>query len=333
MKAAVLERIAPIGTSPLSLKDLPAPVPGPGEIRVRVRACGICRTDLHVIEGDLPSRRLPIVPGHQAVGTVDAAGRGAARFPVGARVGIAWLAGTCGTCPFCASGKENLCESSLYTGYHRDGGFAEYAVVREEFAYRIPDAFPDAEAAPLLCAGIIGYRALARAELPEGGTLAVYGFGSSAHIVLQLALHRGAAVHVCTRGEAHREMARAMGAAWAGEDPGRMPALADSAIIFAPAGELVPPALRALKKGGTLALAGIHMSDIPSMKYEECLFHEKNVRSVEANTRADGEGLLREAGEIPLRPRVATFPLEDANRALQMLAADRISGSGVLLIG
>jgi propanol-preferring alcohol dehydrogenase len=333
MKAAVLERIAPIGTSPLSLKDLPAPVPGPGEIRVRVRACGICRTDLHVIEGDLPSRRLPIVPGHQAVGTVDAAGRGAARFPVGARVGIAWLAGTCGTCPFCASGKENLCESSLYTGYHRDGGFAEYAVVREEFAYRIPDAFPDAEAAPLLCAGIIGYRALARAELPEGGTLAVYGFGSSAHIVLQLALHRGAAVHVCTRGEAHREMARAMGAAWAGEDPGRMPAPADSAIIFAPAGELVPPALRALKKGGTLALAGIHMSDIPSMKYEECLFHEKNVRSVEANTRADGEGLLREAGEIPLRPRVATFPLEDANRALQMLAADRISGSGVLLIG
>ena len=333
MKAAVLERIAPIGTSPLSLQNIPAPSPGPGEIRVRVLACGICRTDLHVIEGDLPSRKLPLVPGHQVVGTVDDAGKGADRFPRGARVGIAWLAETCGACAFCAAGKENLCGWSLYTGYHRDGGFAEYAVVREEFAYRIPDAFSDAEAAPLLCAGIIGYRALARADLPAGGTLAVYGFGSSAHIVLQLALHRGATVHVCTRGAAHREMAKAMGAAWVGEDPDGMPARADSAILFAPAGELVPPALRALRKGGTLALAGIHMSDVPAMKYEECLFHEKNLRSVEANTRADGEGLLREAAEIPLRPRVTTFPLEDANRALQMLAADRIEGSGVLLVG
>jgi len=298
-----------------------------------VRACGICRTDLHVVEGDLPPRKRPVIPGHQAVGTVDAHGTGASRFPTGARVGIAWLARACGTCGFCAAGRENLCESPQFTGYHRDGGFAEYAIVPELFAYPIPGAFPDAEAAPLLCAGIIGYRALARAELPRGGRLAIYGFGSSAHIVLQLALHRGAKVYVCTRGESHREMAKAMGAAWAGEDPAEMPVRADSAILFAPAGELVPPALRALKKGGTLALAGIHMSDVPAMNYEECLFHEKNVRSVTANTRADGEGLLREAAEIPIRPKVTPFPLSEANRALQLLKSDRISGSGVLLVG
>jgi len=333
MKAMVLEHNAPIDTAPLRLIDVPTPSLQAGEVRIKVRCCAICRTDLHVIEGELPPRKQPIIPGHQIVGVVDALVPGCGRLRPGQRVGVPWLRHTCGRCDFCRTDHENLCESQRFTGYHADGGYAEYAVVPEAFAYAIPDVFEDVQAAPLLCAGIIGYRALARAELPEGGTLAVYGFGSSAHIVLQLALHRGAAVHVCTRGEAHREMARAMGAAWAGEDPGRMPAPADSAIIFAPAGELVPPALRALKKGGTLALAGIHMSDIPSMKYEECLFHEKNVRSVEANTRADGEGLLREAGEIPLRPRVATFPLEDANRALQMLAADRISGSGVLLIG
>jgi propanol-preferring alcohol dehydrogenase len=333
MRAAVLERTAPIESAPLALRDVPAPSPGPGEIRVRVRACGICRTDLHVIEGDLPATKRPLIPGHQVVGTVDAAGDGAKRFPPGARVGIAWLARTCGVCAFCLGGKENLCEASRFTGYHRDGGFAEFAVVPETFAYRIPDAFPDAEAAPLLCAGIIGYRALSRAELPPRGTLAIYGFGSSAHIVLQLALHRGASVHVCTRGRAHRDLAKAMGAAWAGEAPSEMPVRADSAILFAPAGELVPPALRALKKGGTLALAGIHMSDVPGMRYEECLFYEKNVRSVTANTRADGEGLLREAAQIPLRPKVTTFPLKDANRALQLLKADKISGSGVLLVG
>lgn len=333
MRAAVLERAAPIESSPLVLRDEPVPSPGPGEIRVRVRACGICRTDLHVVEGDLPPAKRPVVPGHQIVGTVDAAGDGAKRFPTGARVGIAWLARTCGVCGFCLSGKENLCEASRFTGYHRDGGFAEFAVVPEGFAYRIPDAFADAEASPLLCAGIIGYRALSRADLPPGGTLALHGFGSSAHIVLQLALYRGASVYVCTRGAAHRDLAMQMGAAWAGEDPAEMPVRTDSAILFAPAGELVPPALRALKKGGTLALAGIHMSEVPAMRYEECLFYEKNVRSVTANTRADGEGLLREAAQIPLRPKVTTFPLEDVNRALQALKADRISGSGALLIG
>ncbi|MDA8180097.1 MAG: zinc-dependent alcohol dehydrogenase family protein [Desulfobacteria bacterium] len=332
MKAAVLARIAPIGTSPLSLRNVPEPSPGPGEIRVRVRVCGICRTDLHVIEGDLPPVRLPVIPGHQAVGVVDARGDGAGRFQPGERVGIAWLAHACGTCGFCSAGKENLCEAPRFTGYHRDGGYAEYAVVPEAFAYRIPGAFPDVEAAPLLCAGIIGYRALARAELPPGGTLALYGFGSSAHIVMQLARHRGATVFVCTRGALHREMAKTMGAAWVGENPADMPACADSAILFAPAGELVPPALRSLKHGGTLALAGIHMSDVPPMGYEECLFYEKNLSSVTANTRTDGEGLLREAAEIPIRPKVTVFPLDEANRALQMLKADRISGSGVLVV-
>jgi propanol-preferring alcohol dehydrogenase len=247
-------------------------------------------------------------------------------------VGVAWLRHTCGSCAFCAAGRENLCEEPLFTGYHRDGGFAEVAVVPEAFAYSLPRAFSDAEAAPLLCAGIIGYRALRRADLPRGGRLAIYGFGSSAHIVIQLALHRGCEVFVCTRGERHRKLALEMGASWAGEDPAGMPVPADSAILFAPAGELIPPALRALKKGGTLALAGIHMSDVPSMKYEECLFYEKNLRSVTANTRQDGEDLLREAAEIPIRTKVTLFPLEEANRALQMLKADEIQGTGVLVV-
>ncbi len=333
MRAMLLPERGPVETSPLLLTDLPDPAPGPGEIRVKVSACAICRTDLHVIEGDLPVRRMPLIPGHQAVGTVDAAGAGASRFPRGARVGIAWLARTCGECAFCASDRENLCDRPVFTGYHRDGGFAEYAVVPEAFAYPLPTAFRDAEAAPLLCAGIIGFRALRRADLPRGGTLAIYGFGSSAHIVIQIALHRGCEVLVCTRGERHRELAKRMGASWAGENPEEMPAPADSAILFAPAGELVPKALRKLKKGGTLSLAGIHMSDIPSMRYEECLFYEKNVRSVTANTRQDGEELLREAAEIPLRPEIALFPLEEANRALQLLKADKLQGTGVLTVG
>jgi propanol-preferring alcohol dehydrogenase len=333
MRAMLLPERGPVETSPLLLADLPDPVPGPGEIRVKVSACAICRTDLHVIEGDLPVRRMPLIPGHQAVGTVDAAGAGASRFPRGARVGIAWLARTCGECAFCAADRENLCDRPVFTGYHRDGGFAEYAVVPEAFAYPLPSAFRDAEAAPLLCAGIIGFRALRRADLPRGGTLAIFGFGSSAHIVIQIALHRGCEVLVCTRGEKHRELAKRMGASWAGGNPEEMPAPADSAILFAPAGELVPKALRKLKKGGTLSLAGIHMSDIPSMRYEECLFYEKNVRSVTANTRQDGEELLREAAEIPLRPEIALFPLEEANRALQLLKADKLQGTGVLTVG
>jgi len=332
MQAMVLENIAPIDASPLRLMEVPAPRPAPDEALVRVRCCAICRTDLHVIEGDLPRHRLPIIPGHQVVGVVDALGDGCRLLRVGQRVGVAWLRHTCGTCEFCRAGRENLCAASRYTGYHADGGYAEYAVVPEAFAYEIPDAFEDAQAAPLLCAGIIGYRALARSNLPPGGSLALFGFGSSAHVVMQIALHRGCRVFVVTRGEGHRVLARRMGADWVGESADGMPEPVDSSIIFAPAGELVPAALGRLKKGGTLALAGIHMSRIPEMDYETCLFYERDIRSVTANTRDDGRRLLAEAAEIPIRPRVTTYPLSDANRALQDLKADRVNGTGVLAI-
>jgi propanol-preferring alcohol dehydrogenase len=332
MEAMLLRAQAPIGTGPLEPVEIATPIPQPGEIRVRVRCCATCRTDLHVIEGDLAPRRLPIVPGHQAVGTVEALGPGAHRFTAGERVGIAWLRSTCGRCRFCAGGRENLCEGSAYTGWTDDGGYARYCCVPEAFAYAIPPLWDDAEAAPLLCAGIIGYRALARSRVPPGGRLALYGFGSSAHIVLQLARHRGCTVYVSTRDPAHQQLARALGAAWAGGSSERLPERVDGAIIFAPAGELVPAALRSLEKGGTLALAGIHMSDVPRMAYEPHLFWEKTLQSVTANTRSDGVALLAEAAAIPLRPRVTRYALADANRALQALAGDRVVGTAVLML-
>jgi propanol-preferring alcohol dehydrogenase len=332
MKAMILHDIAPVESSPLRCEELPDPVPGPGEVRLKVSCCAVCRTDLHVIEGELPRGRLPIIPGHQVVGTVDAVGPDCRSMREGTRVGVAWLRHTCGTCEFCRHGRENLCVSPRFTGYHEHGGYAEYALVPEDFAYIIPEEFDDVSAAPLLCAGIIGYRALERSQLQPGEKLALYGFGSSAHVVLQIALHRGCEVYVVTRGENHRELARQMGAAWVGERAEDMPVLADSAIIFAPAGELVPPALEKLQKGGTLALAGIYMSDVPAMDYEHHLFYEKNIHSVTANTRQDGRELLAEAARIPLRPHVTTCPLVDANRALQDLKADRIAGTGVLIV-
>lgn len=332
MKAMILDKIAPIESSPLRLREVDAPEPGRGQVRVKVCCCAICRTDLHVIEGELPQRKLPIIPGHQAVGTVDRLGEGCSRLRAGQRVGIAWLRHTCGQCRFCRAGKENLCEESRYSGYHADGGYAEYAVVPEPFAYEIPDAFDDVEAAPLLCAGIIGYHALRRACLPKGGRLGLYGFGSSAHIVLQIARHRGSEVYVVTRGEGHRELARRMGAAWAGEDAADMPGKVDSAIIFAPAGELVPPALEKLEKGGTLSLAGIYMSPIPELDYQKHVFYERDIHSVTSNTRDDGRELLAEAAEIPIRPHITTYPLDQANQALQDLKADRINGAGVLVM-
>jgi propanol-preferring alcohol dehydrogenase len=332
MRAMILHRQGAISSRPLERMELPDPEPRSGEIRVRVRACAICRTDLHVIEGDLPPRRLPLVPGHQVVGTVDQVGEGCRRFRPGARVGIAWLRWTCGVCDACRTAAENLCEASRYTGYHEDGGYAELAVVPEAFAYPIPPAFSDLDAAPLLCAGIIGYRALRRTELAHGGRLGLYGFGSSAHVVIQIARHRGAEVFVATRGAGHRDLARRLGAAWAGETADPMPVPLDAAIVFAPAGEIVPTALRALRKGGVVVLAGIHMTPIPAMEYGPHLFHEKTLRSVEANTRKDGEDLLREAAAIPIRPSVATFALEAANDALQELKADRLDGTGVLLV-
>src|SRR5512134_1233295 len=316
MRAMLLRAQAPIASDPLAAADLPLPEPGPGEVRVRVRACAACRTDLHVIEGELPPRRMPIIPGHQVVGTVEGLGPGARRFRLGDRVGIAWLRSTCGACRYCAAGRENLCEASTYTGWTHDGGYAEYACAPEAWAYPVPPGFNDAEATPLLCAGIIGYRALRRSQVPRGGRLALYGFGSSAHITLQVARHWGCRVYVSTRDEAHRRLADSLGAVWVGGPGEPLPVKMDAGIVFAPTGELVPVALRDLDKGGTLALAGIYMTDVPSLAYEPHLFWEKSLVSVTANTRADGEALLAEAAAIPIRPRVTRYALADANRAL-----------------
>ena len=332
MKAMLLSGRGPIESSPLEYCDLDDPVPGPKEVRLKVTCCAICRTDLHVIEGDLPKQTEPIIPGHQIVGIVDQLGDGCTRLKVGDRVGVAWLRHTCGNCRYCWAGNENLCQQSRFTGYHEHGGYAEYAVVAEDFAYWLPEVFGDQQAAPLLCAGIIGYRALARSDLRPGDKLGIYGFGSSAHVVMQIALHRACDVYVVTRGEKHRQLAADMGATWVGATADEMPVQVDSAIIFAPAGELVPQALKKIDKGGTLALAGIHMSDIPSLNYEETLFYERNLRSVTANTRQDGHSLLKEAAEILIRPRVTTYSLAEANRALQELKNDQINGTGVLIM-
>ena len=327
MRAVAVHAQAPIERAPLVLGERPVPTPQPGEVLVRVSACGICRTDLHLVEGDLALVTTPIVPGHQVVGRVVNDGT---RFRAGERIGIAWLRWTCGACGYCTSGRENLCERARFTGWHADGGYADYAVVSEAFAYPLPGPLTDAEMAPLLCAGIIGYRALRLSAVPAGGTLGIYGFGSSASVTIQVARARGAQVFVCTREPGHRELAREMGATWVGETAEAMPRPVDGAIIFAPAGELVPVALRSLARGGTLALAGIHMSRIPPLDYD-ALFQERRVTSVTANTRADGEELLAEAIRIPIRPAVTTFPLEDANRALLALERGAFSGSGVLV--
>ena len=333
MRALVLTAPAPVDTAPLRLVERATPSPGAGEVLVRVSACGVCRTDLHIVEGELPPVRPSIVPGHQIVGRVERAGPNAHRFRPGDRVGIAWLRATCGACEACRAGRENLCERAEFTGYHADGGFADHAIVDERFAYAIPPVFGDAEAAPLLCAGIIGYRALKLAEVKPGGRLGVYGFGASAHVTLQVARARGVEVFVRTREESHRELARRLGAAWVGGIGDAMPAKMNGAILFAPAGELVPVALESLARGGTLALAGIYMSPVPPLDYTRDLFYERAIRSVTANTREDGEELLTEAARIPIRTATTTFPLEDANRALSLLKQGKFAGAGVLLTG
>jgi alcohol dehydrogenase, propanol-preferring len=332
MRSMMLRVQAPIGSSPLEETESPTPLPASGEIQVRIRCCATCRTDLHVIEGDLPPRRLPLVAGHQAIGVVEALGPGAHQFRIGDRVGIAWLRSACGVCAFCTTGRENLCERSTYTGWTHDGGYATHGCVPEAFAYAVPAVFDDAEAAPLLCAGIIGYRALQRSQVPRGGRLALFGFGSSAHITLQMARHWGCTVYAVTRDAAHRRLALDLGARWAGGMQEPLPERVESAIIFAPAGDLVPVALQSLQKGGTVALAGIHMSDLPAMAYEPNLFWEKTLQSVTANTRDDGRALLAEAAAIPIRPRVTRYALADANRALQAVAADRVVGTAVLMV-
>jgi propanol-preferring alcohol dehydrogenase len=309
----------------------PQPQPGPGEVRVRVSACGVCRTDLHLRDHDLAPRRADAVPGHEVVGVVDAVGPAAARFAVGDRIGIAWLRSTCGRCRWCRGGRENLCPDATFTGWDADGGYAEWALVPEAYAYRLPDALDDLTAAPLLCAGIVGYRALKRAELPPGGRLGIYGFGASAHVVAQVAVAQGAAVHVLTRSAEARDLALRLGVASARPAEEGPPEPLDAAVLFAPVGELVPAALRALDRGGTCAVAGIHLSDIPPLVYADELFQEKQLRSVTANTRADGEEFLRLAAALAVRPVVTPMPLDLADAALADLAADRLTGAAVLV--
>lgn len=329
MKACLLHAPAPAATNPLEFTDAPVPEPGKGEVLLRVSCCGVCRTDLHVVEGELPPRKSPLIPGHQVVGIVRKLGEGAHRFAPGARVGVPWLHSTDLTCEFCRSGRENLCDQPTFTGYTVDGGYAEYAVAPEAFVYPIPESFPDEQAAPLLCAGIIGFRCLRLSGIGRGGRLAFYGFGSAAHVAIQVARHWGAEVYAATRGAKHQQLALQLGAAWAGEATDEPPAKLDAAIVFAPAGELVPPALKALKKGGVLVLGGIHMSPIPSFDYN-LLYQERVIRSVANNTRQDGEDFLRTAAEIPVRMQVTSYPLGDANRALNDLKSDRVNGSAVL---
>ena len=331
MRAWAVRQPGPIESGPLVMTDVADPEPGPGQVRVRVEACGVCRTDLHLAEGDLAPRRPATVPGHEVVGTVDAVGSAAHRFTPGDRIGIAWLRGTCGRCRWCRSGRENLCPDARFTGWDADGGFASHALVGEDFAYRLPQDVPAAVLAPLLCSGIVGYRALRRTTLPPGGRLGLYGFGASAHLVAQLALCEGAEVHVMTRSQADQRLARELGASsvQGAADPPPVPL--DAAILFAPVGTLVPPALRALDRGGVLVLAGIHLSDVPGLVYQSELFYEKQIRSVTANTRSDGEELLRLAHALGILPRMTVRPMDEAPAVLADLAADRYAGAAVLV--
>lgn len=332
MRAMLLRRPRPVEEWPLELADLPLPEPGPGQVRIRVRACGICHTDLHTVEGDLSLPRLPLVPGHQIVGVVDAGGPGADRFPAGERVGVPWLYRTCGQCEFCRRGLENLCADAQFTGLHADGGYAEAMVVHQDFAYPIPEGFSDVNAAPLLCAGIIGYRALRLSEVQGGQRLGMWGFGASAHVTIQVARFWGCEIYVFTRSESHRRLARELGAAWVGGADDPPPAKVHGGIVFAPAGGLVPKALRVLERGGTLALAGVTMTAIPELDYNRLLYWERALKSVANFTRKDASELLALAAQIPIRTTVQTFPLEKANEALLALKESRIDGAGVLLI-
>jgi propanol-preferring alcohol dehydrogenase len=333
MRAWQVAEPAPVGRepAPLHLVEVDDPEPGPGELVVDVAVCGVCRTDLHVVEGDLPVHRRHVTPGHEVVGRVRSRGPGASRFDVGARVGVPWLARTCGVCRFCRRGDENLCLDPTFTGWDRDGGYAEQVVVDERFAYPLPEAFTDVEAAPLLCAGIIGFRALRRTSLRPGGRLGIYGFGGSAHLAAQVALHEGAVVHVLTRSAEARALALELGATSVGDARDAPPEPLDAAILFAPIGDLVPVALEALDRGGVLAIAGIHLSEVPALDYQRDLFQEREVRSVTANTRRDGEEFLRIAAEIPLRPHTVSYPLDRARDALVDLAGDRVNGAAVLV--
>jgi propanol-preferring alcohol dehydrogenase len=331
MKACLLNAPARIETNPLQLTDVMVPKPGKGEVLVRVRACGVCRTDLHVIEGELPPRKSPVIPGHQVVGVVEELGEGARRFAIGARVGVAWLHHTDGVCEYCRRGEENLCDHPTFTGYSVDGGYAECVVAPEDFVYAMPQGFPDEQAAPLLCAGIIGFRCLRLSGIKPGGKLGFYGFGAAAHVAIQVARYWNVIVYASTRDARHQKLALELGAAWAGGTLDAPPEKLDAAIVFAPAGEIVPAALAALRKGGVLVLGGIRMSPIPSFSYD-LLYQERMIRSVANNTRQDGEDFLRIAAEIPIRMHTQMFPLSEANRALNALKNDGIEGAAVLRV-
>ena len=331
MDAWVVRTPGPMTTGPLVRVRRPIPEPAPDELLVAVEACGVCRTDLHLAEGDLPPHRADTTPGHEVVGRVVAVGGQVNRFGIGARVGIAWLRSTCGRCRYCLRGAENLCPYSTYTGWDADGGYADYATVPANYAYALPEEAPSAELAPLLCAGIIGYRALRRAELPPGGRLGIYGFGASAHLTAQVAMAEGATVHVLTRSHEARRLALDIGAASAGDAYDAPPEPLDAAILFAPVGDLVPVALSGLDRGGTLAIAGIHLTDIPVLSYERHVFYERSMRSVTANTRHDGEQFLAIAAKVGLQVTVTPYPLSEADRALNDLRADRVRGAAVLI--
>lgn len=332
MRAWWVDEPGPMSTRPLVQGRRATPTPAAGELLVEVTVCGVCRTDLHLAEGDLAPHHPQVVPGHEAVGVVIETGADCSRFRTGDRVGVAWVGGVCGRCRYCRRGDENLCLSPVFTGWDKDGGYAERLTVAEDFAYPVPPAFTDEQAAPLLCSGIIGYRALKRAALPVAGRLGIYGFGSSAHITAQLALKQGASVFVMTRSESARSLALELGAEYAGDAYDVPPVPLDSAILFAPVGDLVPVALRALDRGGTLAIAGIHLSAIPALDYASELFFERQVRSVTANTRADGHEFLALAARLSLALTTTAYPFEAADKALEDLAADRITGSAVLRV-
>jgi propanol-preferring alcohol dehydrogenase len=332
MRAWAVETPGPVASHPLAQIEREVPEPGPGQVRVRVSVCGVCRTDLHLTEGDLAPKHHLVVPGHEVVGVVDRLGPGSARFEEGDRVGVPWLAHTCGVCRFCKSGRENLCSNPTFTGWDIDGGYAPYVTVNEDYAYAIPEVFSDEEAAPLLCAGIIGFRALLRADLPPGGRLGIYGFGGSAHLTAQIALAEGAKLHVMTRSAEARQLALDLGADSVGDGTAKPPEPLDAAILFAPVGSLVLPALEALDRGGTLAVAGIYLSDIPSLNYDRHLFQERSLRSVTANTRADGTTFLETAARIGMKVSTTPYPFGEANAALVDLAQDRVNGAAVLIL-
>jgi len=332
MRAMVLDHPRPAEEQPLQARDIPEPTPGPGEIRVRVRVCGVCHTDLHIVQGELPMHKLPVVPGHQVVGVVDALGPGAKGFKEGDRAGVIWLHSTDGSCEYCRRGSENLCVNATFTGYDVDGGYAEAVIVPAAFAYGIPKSFSDENAAPLLCAGVIGYRSLKLSGAAKSDRLGLYGFGASAHIVLQIARHMGCEVYVFTRTPEHKELATRLGAAWVGDAKDRPPHELDAAIVFAPAGLIVLDVLRALRKGGIVALAGITMTPIPEMDYS-LIYGERIIRSVANSTRQDARELLELAAQVLVRTEVTPYPLEEANRALSDIKHSRVEGAGVLCIG